>query len=182
VKRVFIALIALTIGVSNSGFADEDSVGTTAAAQTDMQPVSFSDWEQVLEQQKGHITVVDLWASWCSPCIERFPHMVELHHEYYEQGVRFISLNFDQKGDTESLEWSNSFLQRVEAVFPNYHMDENMSEAFSRLDLLGLPVVLIFDVNGSEAYRLTGDNPNKQFDDQDVENAVLALLRPAPVD
>jgi len=100
-----------------------------------------------------------------------------LFHRYSGRGVRFISLNFDQQGDGESLEWANRFLQRVQAVFPNYHMDENMSQAFERLDLLGLPVVLIYDADGSEAYRLTGDDPNNQFDENDVEDAVLSLLR-----
>ena len=147
-----------------------------------MQAVGFSQWEQALVEQKGKITVVDLWASWCSPCIKRFPHMVEMYHKYRSQGVQFISLNFDEQGDLESLEWCNEFLHRVKAVFPNYHMDENMTEAFERLDLLGLPVVLIYDAQGKEAYRLSGDNPNDQFDDQDVENAVLSLLGQTPAD
>ncbi|RZW13438.1 MAG: TlpA family protein disulfide reductase, partial [Desulfobulbaceae bacterium] len=130
----------------------------------------------------GRITVVDVWASWCPPCIERFPHMVALHHEYDERGVDFISLNLDEKGDTESLQWANDFLRKTNAVFPNYHMDENMMAAFERLDLLGLPVVLIYNPDGSEAYRLTGDDPNNQFDDRDVEDAVLTLLGQAPSD
>jgi len=167
----FFALIAF----ASAGWANQE--GQHAESPTAMRAVRFGQWESTLREQRGHITVVDLWASWCSPCLERFPHMVELFHRYSGRGVRFISLNFDQQGDGESLEWANRFLQRVQAVFPNYHMDENMSQAFERLDLLGLPVVLIYDADGSEAYRLTGDDPNNQFDENDVEDAVLSLLR-----
>ena len=52
-----------------------------------------------------------------------------------------------------------------------------MSEAFERLDLLSLPAVHIYAEDGSEAHRLSGDNPYKQFTEKDVENAVLGLLK-----
>ena len=147
------------------------------AAATDLQPVSFAQWDAALASLRGSIVVVDYWASWCPPCIERFPRMVEMHREYAGRGVRFISLNLDEKGDAEALDWCNDFLARVEADFPNYHVDENMSEAFDRLDLLGLPVVRIYAADGSEAYKLTGDNPYRQFTEKDVENAIVELLR-----
>lgn len=171
-----IQLTAALLGLTLFGAILADQ-GEREDARTAMQPIRFADWEKMLQEQQGKITVVDLWASWCAPCIERFPHMVVLYDRYSRQGVRFISLNFDQQGDLESLQWANRFLQGVGAVFPNYHMDENMSQAFDRLDLLGLPVVLIYDTDGTEAYRLTGDDPNSQFDEEDVEKAVQYLLR-----
>ena len=79
-------------------------------------------------------------------------------------------------GDEESISWANDFLARIKAVFPNYHMNENMLTAFERLDLLGLPVVRIYASDGSEQYRLSGDDPNRQFSEKDVENAILGLL------
>ncbi|MGD9264652.1 MAG: TlpA disulfide reductase family protein, partial [Lysobacterales bacterium] len=147
-----------------------------ATADTDLQPISFTEWDAVLENLRGSIVVVDYWASWCPPCIERFPHMVEMHHRYADRGVQFISLNLDEKGDTDALDWCNDFLARVKAEFPNYHVEENMTAAFERLDLLGLPVVRIYAPDGSEAYKLTGDNPYQQFTEQDVEDAILELL------
>lgn len=176
-KYIRWALLVLGMTLTGGVWPDETGPGIPPA---EMQPVRFAGWDRILQEHKGHITVVDLWASWCSPCIERFPHMVDLYHRYHDQGVRFISLNFDQQGDIESLQWANRFLQRIGAAFPNYHMDENMTAAFDHLDLQGLPVVLIYGVDGAEAYRLTGDDPNHQFHDQDVENAVLALLGQKP--
>ena len=102
--------------------------------------------------------------------------MVEMHHKYQDRGVSFISLNLDEQGDKESIVWANNFLGRIKADFPNYHMDENMTAAFERLDLLGLPTVRIYATDGTETHRLTGDNPYKQFTEKDVENAVLSLL------
>lgn len=168
--RQFLRLVfALCLLLPAAGWA-RDTGGTQ------MRPIDFDAWDRVLETQRGNITVVDYWASWCPPCIERFPHMVEMHHEYNTQGVRFISLNLDQQGDVESIDWANGFLEETGAVFANYHLDENMTQAFERLDLLGLPTVRIYAANGTEAFKLTGDNPYKQFTEKDVENAILDLL------
>ena len=172
---MILALVPATVGLAEGGGNNTDPPGLIQ-----LQAVGFSQWEQVLADQRGNIAVVDVWASWCSPCIERFPHMVTLHHRYRERGVRFLSLNLDEQGDADALQWVGEFLRRVEAVFPNYHLDENMTQAFERLDLLGLPVVLIYDTDGTEAHRLTGDDPNNQFSEQDVEKAVLDLLTRTP--
>jgi len=168
-RRVFRLVFAFCLLLPPAGWAQDTGA-------TKMQPIDFAEWDRVLKDQRGDITVVDYWASWCPPCIERFPHMVEMHHEYSSQGVRFISLNLDQQGDTESIDWANAFLAKTGAVFANYHMDENMTQAFERLDLLGLPTVRIYATDGTEAFKLTGDNPYEQFTEKDVENAILELL------
>lgn len=171
-RRLNRLLLALCLLVPVTGMVE----GAAAAGDTDLEPVGFAGWEKVLQEQVGYIVVVDYWASWCPPCIERFPHMVEMHHEYAGRGVRFISLNLDEQGDTEALDWCNAFLAEAGAVFPNYHVNENMSAAFERLDLLGLPTVRIYAPDGTVAFKLTGDNPFEQFTEQDVENAILELL------
>jgi len=176
VKRIVQVIFAFCLLGPGSIWAETADSQSAAHASTRLQPISFAQWDGVLENQLGHIVVVDFWASWCSPCIERFPHMVKMHHKYKDRGVRFISLNLDQNGDKESIEWANDFLERTKAVFPNYHMDENMTEAFERLDLLSLPAVRIYATDGTEAHRLSGDNPYQQFTEKDVENAVLDLL------
>jgi thiol-disulfide isomerase/thioredoxin len=120
--------------------------------------------------------VVDLWASWCVSCIERFPEMVELAERYGDRPVRFLTLNLDDPQDAAGIEWSNDFLERIGAEFSNYHLAENLNWSFERLDLLAIPVVLIYDGTGRERFRLTNDDPNNQFDEQDVEEALRSLL------
>jgi len=154
-----------------------DTIPATGEPVMDrMASVTLSDWPSVRNRYRGKILVADLWASWCISCIERFPAMVELSRRYREQGVQFISLNLDDPTDAEALQWSNEFLQKVNADFPHYHMHENLMRSFEALNLLGIPVVLVFDGEGKERFRLTGDNPNRQFGDKDVEHAIQSLL------
>lgn len=141
-----------------------------------MVPISLTEWENKLNNYKGNIIVVDMWAMWCTNCIERFPEMVKLHKQYQHDNVSFISMNLDDREDTDSITAANRFLKAMNATFEHYHMDENLMLTFESLDLIGIPAVLIYDQDGSEKFRLTGDNPNKQFTEHDVENAILTLL------
>ncbi|MBN1379907.1 MAG: TlpA family protein disulfide reductase [Gammaproteobacteria bacterium] len=139
--------------------------------------ISYSQWQEKLKSYPPDIVVVDMWATWCVSCIERFPKMIELHRQYHQQGVRFVSMCLDERDDQPAITRAEKFLQKNNAVFENYLMDENLMQAFEMLDLIGIPVVLIYDRNGQEHFRLTGDNPNKQFTDKDVEAAIQQLLQ-----
>jgi len=141
-----------------------------------MRPVSLADWGEVLEQQQPAVVVADLWASWCVSCIERFPKMVALTERYQARGVRFITLNFDDPQDVSGIDWANEFLAGLGGSFAHYHMAENLVRSFEALNLMALPVVLIFDGAGQERYRLSNDDPNHQFTEADIEQALDTLL------
>lgn len=149
-------------------------VGTPAAAE--MKPVSFQQWDKQLASYQPSVVVVDLWAMWCTSCIKRFPKMVDMHDKYSPQGVQIVALNLDNRDDPTALQQAQDFLREINATFDNYHMDENMIDAFEHFKLIGIPAVIIYDGQGNERFRLTGDNPSKQFTDQDIENAINELL------
>lgn len=146
-------------------------------AATTMQVITLDQWADIRSSYQGKILVVDMWASWCASCIERFPAMVAMSQSFDNQAVQFISLNLDEPSDAEAIDWSNNFLRKMNAVFPNYHLRENMMLSFERLELLGIPVVVIYNQQGEQAYKLTGDNPNKQFSEDDVQLAIQSLLK-----
>jgi cytochrome c biogenesis protein CcmG, thiol:disulfide interchange protein DsbE len=48
-----------------------------------------------LEQLRGHIVILNFWATWCIPCIEEVPSLVELHHRMPQLAVLAISQDED---------------------------------------------------------------------------------------
>lgn len=56
---------------------------------------AFSDRVTALDFSQAPLTVVNFWATWCPPCVEEFPAMVELERQLKPFGVRFVFISVD---------------------------------------------------------------------------------------
>jgi thiol-disulfide isomerase/thioredoxin len=139
-------------------------------------PVTYPQWVSELHSLHGRIVVVDCWATWCVPCVERFPRMMAMARKWSRSGITFVTLSLDDRDDAASLENVREFLQRQDARLPNYLMDEITPDAFEKLGLLSVPAVLIYDRSGKMVNRLTGDDPNHQFTEAEVERAIARMV------
>jgi len=119
--------------------------------------------------------VVDVWATWCVPCVERFPHMVSLYQRYKNRGVEFVSMSVDDREDKAAIERARQFLIRQKATFRNYLMNENIMQSFEKLGVQGIPDVMMYDRAGRLRYDLNGNDPNRQATLTDVEDRLARL-------
>src|SRR5690606_31366780 len=56
--------------------------------------------EQVsLSDLKGKYLFVDIWATWCRPCLQQLPAMKELEEKYRDQNIEFVSISIDNDRD-----------------------------------------------------------------------------------
>jgi hypothetical protein len=102
--------------------------------------------------------------------------MVQLYNRYKDRGVTFVSMSVDDREDKQALETARQFLRRQNAAFRNYLMNENISQSFEKLDIEGVPDVLVYDPTGRRRYALNGNDPNRQFTEKDVDDAVATLV------
>ncbi|WP_395376152.1 TlpA disulfide reductase family protein [Marinicella sp. W31] len=151
-------------------------VSESLVSKTELKTTTLAEWPEKLKAYQPNIVVLDLWATWCISCLERFPHMVEMHNQYKDKGVIFVSLLLEDPEEPQAIEMARKFLDKQQADFDHYFMNENLMHSFEQLDLLGIPAVFIYASDGSLAYRLTNDNPNKQFTEGDVQTAIQTLL------
>jgi thiol-disulfide isomerase/thioredoxin len=169
--------LGLILGLAIAGGLAEQPAMSAQSRPITLQPVTFAQWQQKLAGYRGEIVVVDFWATWCSPCVERFPHMVQLYQKYGRYGrVRFVSMSLDDPGDGPALQHAQEFLVKQKAVFDNYRMNGIVPDALEKLTIIGIPAVFIYDGSGKLRYRLSSDNPNTQFTNEDVEKAIKDLL------
>jgi thiol-disulfide isomerase/thioredoxin len=154
------------------------SAGSTAEEGVTLEKVKYDELLRRLAANptKAKYTMVDAWATWCGPCKENFPHVVEMHEKYGDKGLAVASLSLDDPTDAKAYDEARKFLVEKKATFSNYLLDEETNAAFDKLNVNGIPAVFLFGPDGKEIKRFTGDDPNNQFTYDQVEKTVAGLL------
>lgn len=106
------------------------------------------------ETFKNHkLTLIDYWATFCKPCIEDMPKLVELYSEYKDNGVKFISVADEHS--SERIEKANQILKKNKIPWESY-FDKN-KEFPQKLNAAGYPLQILVDSEGNIIKRTYGD-------------------------
>lgn len=79
------------------------------------------------DELKGKVVFLNLWATWCPPCIAEMPDIQELYNEMKDENVAFVMLSVDKKG-TDKVE---KFINKKKYTFPVYLLENGIPEKFS---------------------------------------------------
>lgn len=139
-----------------------------AALQANVAPpftLSTFDGQQVsLADYKGQVVLLNLWATWCPPCVRETPRLVRLHETYKAQGFAVLGINTtyqDARGDVEQF-------VRDHAV--SYPILLDTEDAFgSAYRARVLPTSYLIDRSGSIVQVRVGEIDEAQFEEQIVE-------------
>lgn len=151
--------------------AKSNSAGkATEAAPTkvDVVVASWDELQSMVKQHEGKVVVVDLWSSFCAPCIREFPNLVALH-ESYPDHVACISvcLNYDgskSRPPESHLERVTEFLTKQNAQFENVLCSDSDLDLYDRIELSSIPAVYVYDRQGELSRRF--DNEAEEFGDE----------------
>ncbi len=158
---------------------DEAADADTADADTadvSVRVIDEQEFDEVVASYRGDVVLVDFWATWCVACVDLFPHTVELHQRFADQGLRVISVSFDEPDMEENV---LKFLQEQGATFDNFISQYGSGiESADNFDLPGpLPYIVLYDRAGEVAH--TFPEPRSAIDPEAIDDAVEALLATA---
>jgi tetratricopeptide (TPR) repeat protein len=114
------------------------------------------------------VRIVDLWATWCGPCIAALPHLAELATGWADRGVTVLVISTDA---TEA---------DVDSYFGDHRPTEYLlgwggMEAQQALGISGIPAALIVDAEGVVVEVISGYGEG----DVRIDEALERLLGPA---
>ncbi len=170
-----------TTGVSNGDSAalsssEAESLASDNSAGQDitLEVVDIEGYQQALERHKGKVVFVDFWATWCTPCMENFPHTVHIHRAFPQDQVAVISVSLD---DPESKDAALAFLQQQEARFDNLLSQYGAGvESFEKFGIdEAIPHYKIYDRQGQLVKSLT-PGPDLKITLELLEAEVRAVL------
>jgi thiol-disulfide isomerase/thioredoxin len=147
-------------GADNSGKTGRERAvaGKEGSAETvQLLEVDLAGLKARLGAHRGKVVLVDIWATWCRPCVKAWPKLVRIADEYDEKGLAVLTLSTDAPEKAEDVV---KFLQRRGApgeslllVADNY---DEFVRAVGREWEGGVPALLLYDRAGELQHELLG--------------------------
>jgi thiol-disulfide isomerase/thioredoxin len=125
--------------------------------------------ETTLAAFKGQVMVVNLWATWCAPCMEEMPTLAALQRRY-EGRLRVIPVSMD--GDADIAKAQRELAQLGGGALP-FLVDISRGTLFDT-QAAGMPMTIIYDAQGREIARLGGGADWASEDAAALFDALLA--------
>jgi thiol-disulfide isomerase/thioredoxin len=110
-----------------------------------------------LQDKKGKVVLVNLWATWCGPCINEMPHLVEMQEKFKDKGFEIVGLDIDE----ESKEEIDAFAAKQKLNYQlgwSGNLIKNEFVKVTRLD--GIPQSILINRDGQLTGVFTGGSPS----------------------
>lgn len=113
---------------------------------------------QVIHSRHGKSLFVNVWATWCEPCVEEFPDIVKLSNELHDKNIEFVGVSGDDFDDEASK--VIPFIEKQKAYFKFYiaklEGEDTFINAFNERWGGGIPATFVYDSRGKLKAMLVG--------------------------
>jgi thiol-disulfide isomerase/thioredoxin len=103
--------------------------------------IDIKGGKKSLDDFKGKYVYIDVWATWCGPCIQQIPYLQAIEKEYHNKNIVFVSISTDEARRSGG-SWENA-----EKKWRDFVKSKNMS---------GYQLWSGQDFSFQEAYQITG--------------------------
>ncbi len=112
---------------------------------------------------QGKPVVIDIWATWCGPCRQEIPHLVQFAKQYGKDGLIIIGLTIeDPQADRNEVK---NFVKQYKMNYQVAFAPDGLYQFFSgNAERLLIPQTFIFNADGKVVRRLIGYNETKGKD------------------
>ena len=155
----FLVLCLLVSGVATSAQRRRGRAPKPPAIE--VKQVDLEGFKQLLpitqngDKKRTKPLLVNFWATWCDPCREEFPDLVQIDKDYRAKGLDFIAISLDDPPDIKTS--VPAFLNEMKATMPAYLLNVSDPEpAIQSVDSSwsgALPATFLYDVNGVVVFK-----------------------------
>ena len=119
-----------------------------------------------LDDFKGKHVYIDVWATWCAPCITEIPYQKKIERKYSDKNIAFVSISVDINRNREK--WKMT-IDKNQLGGTQLIADQAMNSDFIKQYLInGIPRYILIDPQGkiinSDAPRPSDPNLEELFD------------------
>lgn len=97
-----------------------------------------------LSKMRGKVVLVDFWATWCGPCVQEVPHVVETYKKLHAKGFEIVGISLDQNLDALQL-----FTKAKGMTWPQFFDGKGWDNQISRnFGITSIPAMWLIDKKG----------------------------------
>lgn len=111
-------------------------------SQTNFLITDISGHKHQLSQYKGKWVLVNYWATWCPPCLEEVPDLVNLYDQHKQRDLMVLGVVFDYKDINDVKAYVDDMLMSYPIVLG----DDGVAEQIGKMDVL--PTTFIYNPEG----------------------------------
>ncbi|HEV8553747.1 MAG TPA: TlpA disulfide reductase family protein [Casimicrobiaceae bacterium] len=100
---------------------------------------------------KGRVVLLNIWATWCSPCRKEMPTLDRLQAALGGPSFEVVALSIDRDG----MGIVRSFYDEIHVQSLAVYIDPS-AEAMQTLSIIGVPTTILIDASGREVWRRLG--------------------------
>jgi len=112
-----------------------------------------------LSDLRGKVVILDFWATWCEPCKEEIPHLIDLQNHYGAQGLQVLGISMDDGEDPV-----RAFQQKYKMNYPVAVGTSSLADQYG--GVLGLPITFVIDKQGQIVARHIGATKPTVFEEE----------------
>lgn len=111
---------------------------------------------------RGHIVLLDFWASWCAPCLAEVPNLKAIYEKYHGKGLNILGVSLDEK----EAAWKSA-IERKGLTWQHVSSLKGWKcPVAQRFKVTGIPRMYIIDAQGKIiAQDLRGEKLAKKMDE-----------------
>lgn len=102
-----------------------------------------------LKSFEGKKIFLNLWATWCGPCVAEMPSIQALYRQADRENTEFVLLSLDDRFET-----ATQWMKQKNYEMPVYHAKSGKLPPLFQVQ--GIPTTFIFDENGQITFRHVG--------------------------
>ena len=144
------------------------------AKEVELEDLNETGVYNLMNNQSDKLILVNIWATWCGPCVIEFPEFVNIHRMYMGRDFEFISLSADRIDQKEK---ALKFLQGKHAAMKNYiFSDPDPYKLIAAVDPEwdgALPYTALIEPGGKIIYKKMGAIDPAELKKTIVENPMI---------
>ena len=160
-KIVVILSLTLLLILLAGCQGEEQQQETTADSSLNVQTTTLSgDAFTAADFADNKLTVFNVWATWCPPCVAELPHLQKVSEEFREDGVAVIGVLQDGvtelgESDADAIASANTLLEDAGVDYPVILPDAALQQTFIRT-MQYFPTTFFVDAGGNVIKRVEG--------------------------